>query len=93
MSFKNALIALVIPALCSAIPTPPQVDNTNIVGGTPAVEGDFPFIVSLQQDGSHFCGGSLLDSTTVVTAAHCSVDQDATTIKVRAGSLVNSVQF
>lgn len=27
--------------------------------------------VSLQKDGEHFCGGSILDSRHVVTAEHC----------------------
>ncbi|KAI3399758.1 hypothetical protein diail_5826 [Diaporthe ilicicola] len=63
--------------------TPP----VNIVGGTTAAAGDFPFIVSLAKSGSHFCGGLLLNAYTVVTAAHCSVGQTASTVKVRAGSL------
>ncbi|POS73705.1 trypsin, partial [Diaporthe helianthi] len=60
---------------------------SSIVGGTTAASGDFPFIVSLSQSGSHFCGGVLLNAYTVVTAAHCSVDQTASRVKVRAGSL------
>ncbi|KAM3547955.1 hypothetical protein MY1884_009374 [Beauveria asiatica] len=44
-----------------------------IIGGEEAKDGDFPFIVSLSRSaqGSHYCGGTLLDSTTVLTAAHC----------------------
>ncbi|KAF2756540.1 trypsin-domain-containing protein [Pseudovirgaria hyperparasitica] len=57
-----------------------------IVGGEAAVAGDFPFIVSLQQSGSHFCGGSLLNANTVLTAAHCS-QISASSVTVRAGSL------
>lgn len=61
-----------------------------IVGGTTAAAGDFPFIVSLSKSNSHFCGGVLLNANTVVTAAHCSVGQTASSVKVRAGSLVSS---
>lgn len=61
----------------------------NIVGGTTASAGDFPFIVSLSKSNSHFCGGLLLNANTVVTAAHCTVGQTASTVKVRAGSLVS----
>ncbi|KAL1596847.1 hypothetical protein SLS59_007588 [Nothophoma quercina] len=84
MQYK-AMIAGLMASAVSAAPTPQ--DSVDIVGGTVAAAGDFPFIVSLQQSGSHFCGGSLLDSRTVVTAAHCTVGQTASALTVRAGSL------
>ncbi|CAO2650811.1 Nn.00g091080.m01.CDS01 [Neocucurbitaria sp. VM-36] len=86
MQFKDLVIALAIPAICSAAPTPAPQEN-DIVGGVPSQQGNFPFIVSLQKNGAHFCGGSLLNANTVVTAAHCAVGQTASTLKVRAGSL------
>ncbi|PTL76207.1 serine protease [Vitiosangium sp. GDMCC 1.1324] len=65
---------------------PEQVDamdtiGQEIVGGVEARPGSHPWIVSLQQYGSHFCGGSLIRvsptveaSDIVVTAAHCVYD-------------------
>ncbi|XP_033346598.1 chymotrypsin-1-like [Bombus vosnesenskii] len=42
-----------------------------IVGGKDAPVGKFPHQVSLRQSGSHFCGGSIIDSRHILTAAHC----------------------
>ncbi|KZM26923.1 Trypsin [Ascochyta rabiei] len=84
MQYK-ALIAGLMASAASAAPTPQ--DSSDIVGGTTAAAGEFPYIVSLRQSGSHICGGSLVDSRTVVTAAHCTVGQTASSLSVRAGSL------
>ncbi|PON27972.1 trypsin [Trichoderma gamsii] len=77
--------ALMLPALALGAAIEPR--GTEIVGGTTAAAGEFPYIVSLSSQGSHFCGGVLVNANTVVTAGHCSVDFSASQVKVRAGSL------
>lgn len=42
-----------------------------IVGGSPAPPGSWPWLVNLQLDGGLMCGGVLVESSWVVTAAHC----------------------
>jgi len=50
--------------------------STKIVGGSNAARNEFPWQVGLVQTGSSrpFCGGTLLSSDTVLTAAHCKTD-------------------
>ncbi|XP_023564549.1 serine protease 44-like, partial [Octodon degus] len=45
-----------------------------IIGGQPAPERKWPWQVSLQVQGRHVCGGTLISSWWVMTAAHCISD-------------------
>ncbi|XP_023603366.1 brain-specific serine protease 4 [Myotis lucifugus] len=48
----------------------PQQLN-RIVGGEDSADAEWPWIVSIQKNGTHHCAGSLLTRRWVVTAAHC----------------------
>merc|ERR1719233_842514 len=74
------------PTAATPAPTPPpssggcrcgvpQVNRNRIVGGQPALKNEYPWLVALVQVGSTrpFCGGTLLSSKTVLTAAHCRI--------------------
>ncbi|KAA8582687.1 serine protease 27 [Etheostoma spectabile] len=63
------------PAVCGR-----AVFNTRIVGGQDALPRSWPWQVSLQADGSHFCGGSLITDQWVLTAAHCLKETDLGTV-------------
>ncbi|OWA53760.1 hypothetical protein BV898_18182 [Hypsibius exemplaris] len=51
-----------------------------IAGGRTALAHEFPFMVSLQKDGSHFCGGAILSAKHVIIAAHCLWDTNGNRI-------------
>ncbi|XP_027871972.1 transmembrane protease serine 6 isoform X3 [Xiphophorus couchianus] len=48
--------------------------STRIVGGSDASEGEWPWQTSLQVRGTHICGGALISSQWVASAAHCFYD-------------------
>lgn len=62
-----------------------------IIGGTDAQPGAFPWIVALVQSGiadnfqGQFCGGTLIASDWVATAAHCTDGKSAGDIDIVAG--------
>ncbi|GAB1867486.1 Chymotrypsin-1 [Camponotus japonicus] len=66
-----AFFAFVVACLAVAVHGYP---SSHIVGGEDAPSGKYPYLVSLRLFGSHMCGGSIISSHTVLTAAHCLVD-------------------
>ena len=47
-----------------------------IVGGTSYTpQNKYPWIASLQYDGHHYCGGTLIDPDWILTSAHCWTDE------------------
>lgn len=45
--------------------------ESRIVGGSNVGPGDYPSQVSLRKNNVHFCGGSIISSSWILTAAHC----------------------
>ncbi|XP_057380531.1 trypsin-1-like [Daphnia carinata] len=48
-----------------------SLEEDRVVGGTDAVKNSWPYAVLLKQAGRFKCGGSLISSNRVLTAAHC----------------------
>ncbi|PQK14372.1 hypothetical protein BB8028_0004g13020 [Beauveria bassiana] len=83
---RKASITLVV-AFSAALAAAAAIDK-RIRGGEEAQEGEFPFVVRLHYENPiALCAGSLLDSTTVLTAAHCLEGKGDEVLSVRAGSL------
>lgn len=68
---------------------PPMIDDL-IIGGDETSIRQFPWQVSIAANNVHFCGGSILSPTKIVSAAHCFATfnqaQLLKFIRVRAGS-------
>ncbi|XP_051830618.1 chymotrypsinogen B2-like [Antechinus flavipes] len=77
MAFLQLLSCLAFVAAVSGCGVPaiePVLNNIlRIANGKDAVPGSWPWQVSLQRYGAHFCGGSLISNKWVVTATHCNV--------------------
>lgn len=69
---------LVCLALSCGTPAIPPVFSGKIINGEDAKSNSYPWIVSLRLNlsgtySNHFCGGSIIDENTILTAAHCVV--------------------
>ncbi|WP_437314329.1 DUF1986 domain-containing protein [Sorangium sp. So ce385] len=84
---------LMAPQLgCAALgPTEPPDEEISesgleIIGGSEALVGEFPWQVQLSIPGyPHWCGGSVVDNDWVLTASHCVDGLSASDFTVRAG--------
>ncbi|QUH04077.1 serine protease [Saccharopolyspora erythraea] len=90
MKLTSALfsgLALLVLAL-GAPPAPAGASEdpgTLVVGGARSSE-QYPWMASLQREGRHTCGGSLIDQQWVLTAAHCVQDAAPGDLGLRIGS-------
>lgn len=62
--------------------------NPQIIGGSNAIPGQFPWQVSIIMDNTNFCGGSLISDLWILTAAHCVIHRKS--FLIRTGSIFNN---
>ncbi|XP_055850329.1 trypsin delta-like [Episyrphus balteatus] len=84
------VVVVALSVFCLASSAVPKTYTDRIVNGRTASINEYYWQVSVQQDRSHFCGGSILTPTKVLTASHCTEDiiqkGQEHTCQVRAGS-------
>jgi len=66
----------------------PDTWSGRIVGGSNAVEGQFPYQVSLRTAANgHFCGGFIINNRWVGSAAHCTINRSLAATNVIVGTI------
>jgi secreted trypsin-like serine protease len=58
-------------AFAGKVDVPVNEQRHRIVGGMDAIRAQYPWQVAIVIDSAYFCGGSLISSEWVLTAAHC----------------------
>ncbi len=94
---KHTLILIILLTVSALSIQPsksdsPKDDSGRIINGHDVPEGKYPFVVSLQESsspchskGEHFCGGSVINDNTILTAAHCLLKMDVKKVSVLVG--------
>ncbi|CAL8093660.1 unnamed protein product [Orchesella dallaii] len=71
-----------LPSACGKSSAKPS----RILGGRPALRGEFPYAVALLKNNAQYCSGSIVASRWILTAAHCVNDiTDLTVLSVNIG--------
>lgn len=50
--------------------------SNKIWGGEEASKNSFKYVASVRLDGAHICGGSIVGSRSILTAAHCVLENN-----------------
>ncbi|XP_053793678.1 serine protease 55-like isoform X1 [Vidua chalybeata] len=64
-----------------------QKTGKRIGTGTDVKPGEFPWLVSIQSQGKHICGGTIISALWILTAAHCFADELPPDLTVAVGGL------
>lgn len=67
-----SLIACLLWLSVTCSPTTNTTVQMRIINGAEVKKFQYPWMASLQANKHHFCGGTLLNPTTLLTASHCS---------------------
>ncbi|XP_049964351.1 trypsin alpha-3-like [Schistocerca serialis cubense] len=86
---RTLVVTVCLLAQGLALPTrarPVFFGRGRVIGGSDVSISDYPYQASLLQDGSHFCGASIISGTWTLTAAHCVLGTSASRLGMRVGT-------
>lgn len=88
MFSKKTVLTLVFLAAVSTLPTDSAELQDRIVGGNLSLFGQFPHMVSLRSatTNNHFCGGVLISTRWVLSAAQCTIERTPENLLLLVGS-------
>ncbi len=69
---RTVVVVALVAAVFAALPA--DASDFQIVNGTPAAAGEFPWMTAVLFDGGQGCGGAIIAPTWVLSAAHCFAD-------------------
>merc|ERR1719454_889585 len=98
MLLHASVIAMATARMSEIVPAKVATKSSGsfCIGCSNATNGQIPWQASLQTTG-HFCGGSILSTTFVNTAAHCKQNRSFTVqvgnVDNRAGQRITTAQF
>lgn len=87
----RSLLVATVAAATSLVSEGEVVYRPSVIGGKPAAQGEYPWMVALLSPGDtpagerQFCSGFLVDKEWVLTAAHCVDDHSLEKIQVAIG--------
>uniref|UniRef100_A0A7M5X8U7 Peptidase S1 domain-containing protein n=1 Tax=Clytia hemisphaerica TaxID=252671 RepID=A0A7M5X8U7_9CNID len=64
----------------------PKIPYVRIIGGANATKGSWPWQVGLVYKGILYCGGTIINPTTILTAAHCVEYMAPESISIKVGA-------
>ncbi|MFI9503233.1 S1 family serine peptidase [Nocardia sp. NPDC052566] len=86
---RGRSVFIAAASAAAAVFIAPCVPADAIADGHPAASGEVPSVVQITGTLEGACSGTIVDASTIVTAAHCLMGADESTLGIRYGSTIS----